>query len=90
MIREDFLQQSAYHEIDAFASLKKQYLMLKTILKFHERASGAIDSGIQLKRFSELPVMHEIARMKEIEEKDTDKGIDGIMKNIDEQFNVLK
>ncbi len=90
MLREDFLQQSAYHEIDAFASMKKQYLMLKTILKFYDRMTTAVDAGIQLKRFSDLPVINEIARMKEIKESEAERGIGLIMKNIDEQFNAIK
>lgn len=90
MIREDFLQQSAYHEVDAFASMKKQHMMLKAILTFNDRMESAIESGIQLKRFSDLPVMHEIARMKEIKEEEMEKGIGGIIRNIDEQFSALK
>ncbi len=90
MIREDFLQQSAYSDVDAFTSLKKQRLMLKAILKFHEKSVSAVDGGMQLKRFSELPVMQEIARMKEIKEEDSEKGIGEIVKHVDEQFDALK
>ena len=48
MIREDFLQQSAYHEIDSFCPLDKQYWMLKVILTFYDRMSEAMGKGYPL------------------------------------------
>lgn len=50
MLREDFLQQNAYSDIDAKASFKKQYLMLRSIMLFHEKAVHAVDVGVQLKK----------------------------------------
>lgn len=89
MIREDYLQQSAFHEIDAFASMKKQYLMLRNIMRFHERAAGAVDMGIQLKAISSVKVKERIGRMKEIpEEKHRD--IEAIYKEIDREFDSLQ
>ncbi|MFA6036335.1 MAG: V-type ATP synthase subunit A [Candidatus Micrarchaeia archaeon] len=89
MIREDFLQQSAYHEVDTYTSFQKQYLMLKTIMRFDERAHGALDLGVQLKRVLELNVKDKIARMKEVKESDIDK-IKAVMKEMDAQFDALK
>jgi V/A-type H+-transporting ATPase subunit A len=89
MIREDFLQQSAYHEVDTYTSFQKQYLMLKTIMRFDERAHGALDLGVQLKRVLELSVKEKIARMKEVKESDIDK-IKAVMKEMDSQFDALK
>ncbi len=90
MIREDFLQQSAYHEVDTFASIRKQYLMLKIIMRFYERALAATDLGIQVKRIQELKVLNDIARMKEIPEKETEAKMKAIMGIVDEQFDALK
>lgn len=66
MIREDYLQQNAYSDIDAKSELKKQYLMLKSILRFNEKTVAAIDAGVQLKRIVDLPTRTKIGRMKEL------------------------
>ncbi|MCD6413999.1 MAG: V-type ATP synthase subunit A [Candidatus Diapherotrites archaeon] len=63
-IREDFLQQNAFHEVDSYCSLKKQYLMMKTILRFHELAGEAIKRGVKTAELSALPVKEKISRMK--------------------------
>lgn len=89
MIREDFLQQSAFSDIDASSSLRKQYLMLKAILRFHEKAIDALDLGAQLKAVTSLKVREEIARMKELPEKDAQKRIEAIMGEIDSQFEKV-
>ncbi|MFH1586862.1 MAG: V-type ATP synthase subunit A [Candidatus Diapherotrites archaeon] len=89
MLREDFLQQSAFHEIDTYTSLNKQYLMLKNILRFHEKAMDAADLGISPAKVNSLKVKEAIARMKEVEEKDISK-IEGIEKEIEEQFSKLR
>ncbi len=89
MLREDFLQQSAFHEIDTYTSLNKQYLMLKNILRFHEKAMDAADLGISPAKVNSLKIKESIARMKEVEEKDIAK-IEGIEKEIEEQFSKLR
>ncbi|VVC04630.1 V-type ATP synthase alpha chain [Candidatus Burarchaeum australiense] len=89
MIREDFLQQSAYHEVDTYTSMEKQYLMLKIILRFDERAHGALDLGVNLKRLLDLPVKDKIGRMKEIKESELAK-LKELLKEIDHEFDSLK
>lgn len=88
MIREDYLQQSAYHEIDAYASMKKQYLMLRNIMRFHERAIGALDLGVQLKSVMGVKVKDRIGRMKELPEE-KHKDLEAIYKEIDAEFDSL-
>jgi len=88
MIREDLLQQSAFHEVDTYASLKKQYAMIKNIIKFHERSLAAVDLGVQLKTILSMKVKEKIARMKEIPESDM-KSIEAIGNMIDEEFDSL-
>jgi len=89
MIREDFLQQSAFSDIDAYSSLNKQHKMLSAIMKFHERSSAALDAGVELKAIKGLKVIGEIARMKEIPEHEFDKKIGAVYANIDSQFSSL-
>jgi V/A-type H+-transporting ATPase subunit A len=87
-IREDFLHQNAFHEIDTYTSLEKQYRMLKAILHFHNDALIALDQGIVLDKLIDLPVRKEIARIKYIEEKNM-QAFDEVDKKIDEQFDTL-
>lgn len=89
MLREDYLQQNAYSDIDARCSLKKQYSMMKTILKFNERAMGAIDLGVQLKRITDLPSRVKIGRMKEIPESKLE-DFEKLQHEIDSEFDALQ
>jgi V/A-type H+-transporting ATPase subunit A len=83
MIREDFLQQSAYHEIDSFCPLEKQYWMLKVILNFYNRTSEAMNRGVALNKILKLPLKQEIGRMKELADVGKIKDLIGeIDKNI--------
>jgi len=66
MIREDFLQQSAYHEVDTYCVPKKAGLMLKTIMKFYELAREMLDSGMGIESIRSSPIVYRISRMKDI------------------------
>jgi V/A-type H+/Na+-transporting ATPase subunit A len=66
MVREDFLQQSAYHDVDRFCPLDKAYWMLKALMTFHQKTMAAVGQGLLVERLSGLPVVEELARMKEI------------------------
>lgn len=65
-IREDFLHQNAFHEIDTYTSLKKQYLMLKAILDLHKIIPTLLKTGKGLKDLLKLPVWGKIAKAKYI------------------------
>jgi len=68
-IREDFLQQYAFHEVDTYCSLKKQNRMLKVVLDFYRLGLQALKAGVYLHEISSLPVREKIARMKYIPEE---------------------
>ena len=72
-LREDFLHQNAFHEIDTYASMEKQFKMLKTILAFHHIAMDALKKGASMNEVFNLPVREAIARMRYLEEKDIGK-----------------
>ena len=72
-LREDFLHQNAFHEIDTYASMEKQYKMLRTILLFHKIAMDALRKGASMNEIFNLPVRESIARMRYLEEKDIAK-----------------
>lgn len=71
-IREDFLHQLAFHEVDTYTSLKKQLYMMKLILNFHDEAEEAIAKGADVEQIAELPVREKIGRFKYIAEENTD------------------
>lgn len=69
-IREDFLHQNAFHDVDTYTSLSKQFKMLSAILLFHDKALDAIEKGVALTDLLKLRVRERIARAKYIEEDD--------------------
>jgi V/A-type H+-transporting ATPase subunit A len=69
-IREDFLHQNAFHPQDTYTSLRKQYLMLRTILHFHNSALQALKE-VSLDKILSLPIREKIAKLKYLEEEDT-------------------
>jgi V/A-type H+/Na+-transporting ATPase subunit A len=75
-IREDFLQQSAYDDVDTYTSIKKQYRMLRTILRFGDQELDAVQKGATLAQIAKLPVRTQISRMKWIPETDLDSAFD--------------
>jgi len=66
MIREDFLQQSAYHEFDTYCTPAKAGLMLKTIIRFYELAQEMLNSGAGIESVRSSPMVYRISRMKDI------------------------
>lgn len=66
MLREDFLQQNAFDDIDTYCPPVKQYNMLKTILLFHKEALAAVGRGVPIQNIVALPVKEEIGKMKYI------------------------
>jgi V/A-type H+-transporting ATPase subunit A len=79
MVRQDFLQQSAYDEIDRFCSISKAFWMLKAIMDFYHRTQAALEAGIHLDQIASLPVTAEIARMKEIQVEESEGAIQALM-----------
>ncbi len=72
-IREDYLHQDAFHEVDTYASLTKQCTMLKTILEAHDLANKAIEEDVEVDDILELPAREAISRSKYIEESNLAK-----------------
>ena len=72
-IREDYLHQNAFHEVDTYASLAKQEKMLGAILLFHRLAGDALDKNVDIEDIVDLPVREQIGRAKYIPEDEIDK-----------------
>jgi len=90
MIKEDFLQQNAFHETDSFCSLEKQYLMLKTILRFNEKANELYRRGESVTDIFEHDIVTRVARMKYIERSEVEKSLNELMKEIDGMTIIRK
>lgn len=85
-IREDFLIQDAFDRTDSYSSTKKQFLLLKLIMMFHENAEKAIENGVTVEKLNALPVKAKIIRAKFIEEKNL-KTFNEIEKEIISQIS---
>jgi V/A-type H+-transporting ATPase subunit A len=90
IIREDYLQQHAYHEIDSYCSKEKQFLMLKIIMKFYQEVNKAIASGIMANRIAAVKVKDEIARMKYTPNPDFPKRYEELIEAIESEFESLR
>jgi len=88
-IREDYLHQIAFHEVDTFTDITKQFEMLKTVLHFHRQALTAIDADVETTEIFKLPVREEIARAKYIPQDQIEK-IGQIRQTIDKQMKELQ
>lgn len=80
-IREDFLQQNAFDEVDTYTSLKKQYLMLKTIISFYQKGLELLKTGKKITDISSLPLKEKIAKLKFVPENKL-KEIEKILEEI--------
>lgn len=87
-IREDYLQQNSFHEVDTYTSLEKQYRMLKLVLLFKKEAERALEAGVYLNKILELEVRDKIARAKYIHEDDI-KKTDEIAEELKSAINDL-
>jgi len=86
-IREDFLHQNAFHPQDTYASLRKQYLMLRTILHFHHLGVNALEEGRNLEDILALEVREKISKVKFLPEEDP--GILEVYMEVNEAFKKL-
>lgn len=89
LIREDFLQQSAFDDIDTYCSLAKQSMMLTMITRFGELQSQAVEKGTLMSQIQGMNVRERISRMKEIKDQDFGKYYEDSMNEIMEAFVPL-
>lgn len=89
-IREDYLMQSAFDDIDTYTSLKKQLKMMQLIKAFYDLGQQALDQGVAIQQIIELPVRERIAKAKFIPESEFDARWAEIHREITESFERLK
>jgi V/A-type H+-transporting ATPase subunit A len=88
-IREDYLHQNAFHEIDTFSSLNKQFLLLKMLLNIYYKGIPALKEGADVKKIIDVGVREKIGRFKYIEEKDIQANYDALMAEMDAEISEL-
>lgn len=88
-LREDYLHQDAFHEVDTYAALTKQYRMLRLILDYYHRAQEAVAKGVALRDIFELPVREKIGRAKYVPQDVIDKEYGIIEQELSSQMDTL-
>ena len=83
-IREDFLHQNSFHEVDTYTSLKKQHMMMVLVNEFFDRATDALKDGASLQKLISMPVREQIGRFKYV----TEDKLDEEFKQVDETLSV--
>ncbi len=83
-IREDFLHQNSFHEVDTYTSLKKQHMMMVLVNEFFDRATDALKDGASLQKLISMPVREQIGRFKYV----TEDKLDEEFKQIDETLSA--
>jgi len=90
MIREDFLQQSAYNEVDTYCTPEKAGLMLKTIAKFYDLAQEMLSSGAGYEAIRTSPMVYRISRMKDITNEDFEQRSKELWAEMEESLVARK
>lgn len=87
-IREDFLHQLAFHEVDTYSSLKKQYYMMKLVISYYDKSLEALDSGANIEDVVALPVREAIGRFKYIVEDEIDMQFEKISAQLESELTL--
>ncbi|MGE9994903.1 V-type ATP synthase subunit A [Peptoniphilaceae bacterium SGI.137] len=87
-IREDFLQQNAFDDIDTYCSAEKQFKTLNVILSFHDLAMEALRKGVYLREVENMKIRAKIVRMRQIPEDEKER-IDSIVEEMKEEFQAM-
>ncbi|HOB08230.1 MAG TPA: V-type ATP synthase subunit A [Limnochordia bacterium] len=88
-IREDYLHQNAFHDVDTYTSLSKQYRMLQLILAWYYKACDAVRAGVSLDKLFALPVRERIGRAKYVPEDQVDSVFGEIEAELNAQMDAL-
>lgn len=87
-IREDFLHQNAFDDIDTYSSVQKQYLLMMLIMQYYDNSLEAINKGVSINKIEQMPVREEIGRFKYIKEDEIKENYDKIIAQMKEQLQA--
>ena len=85
-IREDFLHQLAFHDVDTYTSSEKQYMMMKLVVEFYEKSLAEIEKGKDIEEIVKLPVREKIGRFKYTAEDKAQEEFDKILAQLEEEL----
>jgi len=88
-IREDYLHQDAFHDVDTYATMQKQFKMLKLILSYFYKAQDAVKKDVELKELFDMPVREKIGRAKYIPEDKIDSEFQKIEQALSDEMDAL-
>ncbi len=89
-IREDFLHQDAFHEVDTYSSLQKQFYMMKLVLEFYDVSLAGLKAGVSIDKIAVLPVREQIGRYKYTTEENLSMEYGTIVDEIHREIEELK
>lgn len=85
-VREDFLHQLAFHDVDTYSSLRKQLLMMRLVLAFYEKSLERLENGGDVQKIVSMPVRERIGRFKYIKESDIENEYKHILEELEESL----
>ena len=88
-IREDYLQQNAFDDTDAYTSLKKQYRILKMVLTFYNESVAALEKGVDVAKILGMEVREKIARAKYVSEEEIEAYMNDTAAQLTESLDQL-
>ena len=88
-IREDYLHQNAFHDIDTYASMNKQFKLLKLIINYYELSKEALSKGAAFSGIASMAVRESIGRFKYIEEDGIDQSYESILSEMKKEISIL-
>ncbi|ACB08046.1 V-type ATP synthase subunit A [Candidatus Korarchaeum cryptofilum] len=89
LIKEGFLVQSAYHEVDTYCSPKKQAILLRTLLEFYERAKPLIEAGVPMSKIAEMRSLGLLRRLKFVPEKEFEAAARDAISQLEAEISSL-
>ena len=88
-IREDFLHQDAFHEVDTYSPLEKQFKMMNLVLEYYDTASEALKKGADIEKLADLEIRERIGRYKYIPNENLQKEYDEIITELHRETDAL-
>ena len=88
-IREDYLHQDAFHEVDTYTDLKKQYLMMEMILSYYDLSLEYLNKGVSIDKLVKLAVRENIGRFKYVTMEKLEESYDKILKDLNVELDSL-
>ena len=85
-IREDFLHQNSFHDVDTYTPLHKQFLMMELIMAFYEESAQALAGGASIRNILNMPIREKIGRFKYVLPENVDEEYEKISRELDKEL----